>query len=457
MSVNDIYLFLHVKSYWEYNIKSRNFMFLLEVLHISKKEYIMYRKSLLSNGIRVVSENIPYLKSVTIGMWIGTGARSEQDYNHGISHFIEHLMFKGTEKRSAKDIAENVDAVGGQLNAFTAKEHTCYYMKVLDSHLDLAIDILSDMLLFSKFTKEDIDCERRVVLEEFYMYEDTPDELVHDIHLGKIWNNHSLGRSILGSIESINSFDQSLVREYYQQFYTPDNLVIAAAGNVDHDRLLYLVENFFANMAGNRKAFQVTKPLFNPAYTVKNKDTEQVHLCLSAPGVAQNSSDVYKLHVLNNILGGGVSSRLFQAVREEKGLAYSIYSYQTNYSDVGLFTVYAGTRPGNTAQVIEIIYKILKSIKNEGITKKELLRAKEQLKGGLFLGLESSSSRMSRLGKMELTLGRYVSLEEVVEKIDKVSLDDIKLAAEQMFIPRAFGVTALGPITEQDIPSFLDI
>lgn len=417
----------------------------------------MYRKSVLLNGIRVISESIPYVKSVTIGLWVGTGARSEQDYNHGISHFIEHLMFKGTHKRSAKCIAETVDAVGGQLNAFTAKEHTCYYMKVLDSKLELAVDVLSDMLLSSKFAKEDIERERQVVLEEFHMYEDTPDELVHDIHLSKIWSRHPLGRSILGSTKSIGLFNEMLVKEYYQQFYTPDNLVIAAAGNVDHDKLVQLSERFFASMTGTKKAIESAKPSFIPTQTVRTKDTEQVHLCLSTQGVSQKSPDSYKLHALNNILGGGISSRLFQAIREEKGLAYSIYSYQTNYSDVGLFTVYAGTRPANTVQVIEIISETLQSIRKEGITESELLRAKEQLKGGLFLGLESSSSRMSRLGKMETTLERYVTLEEVVEKIEKVTLKDVKLAAEQLFIPEGFGLTALGPINESDIPKISNI
>ncbi|MDD4600947.1 putative zinc protease [bioreactor metagenome] len=411
----------------------------------------MYCKSLLSNGIRVVSEAIPYVKSVTIGIWIGTGARSEQDYNHGISHFIEHLMFKGTQKRSAKCIAETVDAVGGQLNAFTAKEHTCYYMKVLDTQLELAVDILSDMLLSSNFAEEDIGREREVVLEEVHMYEDTPDELVHDIHLSKIWSGNPLGRNILGSIKSIGQLDENLVREYYQQFYTPDNMVIAAAGNLSHDELVQISERFFSGMTGAKPKIQVAQPSFVPVKTVRTKEIEQVHFCLSTQGVPQHSADTYKLHVLNNVLGGGISSRLFQAIREEKGLAYSIYSYQTNYSDAGLFTIYAGTRPANTSQVVEIILQTLQSIRSDGITQNELQRAKEQLKGGLFLGLESSSSRMSRLGKMETTLGRYVTLEEVVDKIEQVSLEDVRLVAQRLFDPATLGLTALGPISEKDI------
>lgn len=412
----------------------------------------MYRKSLLPNGIRVVSETIPYVKSVSLGIWIGSGSRSEQDENHGISHFIEHLMFKGTVKRSARDIAETVDAIGGQLNAFTAKEHTCYYMKVLDTHLDLALDILSDMLLASKFATEDIGREREVVLEEVHMYEDTPDELVHDIHLSRIWKGHPLGRNILGSKESIASFNRDMVSQYYRNFYTPDNIVIAAAGNLDHDKLVDMATRYFSGMAGMKSITSSKKaPVLSLSRTVQTKDTEQVHLCLGTLGVPQNSPEMYKIHILNNILGGGISSRLFQSVREDRGLAYSIYSYQTNYSDAGLFTIYAGTRPANAEEVIQLILKNLSEIKYAGITAEELKKSKEQLKGSLLLGLESSSSRMSRIGKMEITLGKFIPLDEVVEKIDKVTLSDVKEAAERLFRDDLLCFTAVGPIDSEEI------
>lgn len=412
----------------------------------------MYRKSLLPNGIRVVSETIPYVKSVSLGIWIGSGSRSEQDDNHGISHFIEHLMFKGTVKRSARDIAETVDAIGGQLNAFTAKEHTCYYMKVLDTHLDLALDILSDMLLASKFATEDIGREREVVLEEVHMYEDTPDELVHDIHLSRIWKDHPLGRNILGSKESIASFNRDMVSQYYRNFYTPDNIVIAAAGNLDHDKLADMATRYFSGMAGMKSITPPKKaPVLSLSRTVQTKDTEQVHLCLGTLGVPQNSPEMYKIHILNNILGGGISSRLFQSVREDRGLAYSIYSYQTNYSDAGLFTIYAGTRPANAEEVIQLILKNLSEIKYAGITAEELRKSKEQLKGSLLLGLESSSSRMSRIGKMEITLGKFIPLDEVVEKIDKVTLSDVKEAAERLFRDDLLCFTAVGPIDSEEI------
>jgi len=411
----------------------------------------MYQKSVLPNGIRIVSEAIPYVKSITLGIWLGTGSRSEGPHNHGISHFIEHMVFKGTHKRSAKDIAETVDEVGGQINAFTGKEHTCYYIKVLDTHLELALDVLSDMLLSSKFDEDDINREREVVLEEVHMYEDTPDELVHDLHLNHVWSGHALGRNILGTIPAIEKFNSKLIREYYGQFYTPDNIVIAAAGNLTHERLEELSERYFGKMQGRKEQGKPVGPTLLPVHTIQQKPIEQVHLCLGTSSVPQSSPDIYTLHILNNILGGGISSRLFQSIREEKGLAYSIYSYQTNYSDGGLFTVYAGTRPTNTAQVLELIWKNITELKTNGITAQELRKTKEQLKGGLLLGLESSSSRMSRVGKMEITLGKYITLDEVVAKIDKVSLEDLEHIGKPLFAENNVSFTALGPVTEEVI------
>jgi len=409
----------------------------------------MYCKSILPNGLRIVSEAIPYVKSVTLGIWVGTGSRSEQEYNHGISHFIEHMVFKGTDNRSAKDIAEAVDSVGGQLNAFTGKEYTCYYIKVLDTHLELAIDILSDMLLSSKFDGEDIKREREVVLEEIHMYEDTPDELVHDIHLNNIWAGHPLGRNILGTTSSVEKFNPSLIDQYYQQFYTPDNIVLAAAGNLTHERLEELTERYFGKLTGTKQKVAPNIPTLIPARTIRTKTMEQVHLCLGTKSVPQSSPDIYTLHILNNILGGGISSRLFQSIREEKGLAYAIYSYQSNYSDAGLFTIYAGTRPNNAGQVMELIWKNITELKANGITQSELTKTKEQLKGGLLLGLESSSSRMSRIGKMELMLGKYVTLDEVVTKIDNVSLEALQQMIQSLFNSETLCFTALGPITEE--------
>ncbi len=411
----------------------------------------MYKKSVLPNGIRVVSETIPYVKSVTMGVWIGTGSRFENEDNHGVSHFIEHLMFKGTARRSAKDIAEIVDAVGGQLNAFTAKECTCYYLKVLDSHAELAMDILSDMLLRSKFTEEDIERERQVVLEEVHMYEDSPEELIHDIHLDAVWPAHPLGRNILGTTDSIERFNRKSVIKYYQDFYTPDNVVIAAAGNIAHDELVKLVARYFSELEGQKRRFDITTPTFVPARTIINKDSEQVHLCLGTRSVPQEHPLTYPTYIFSNILGGGISSRLFQAIREERGLAYSIYSYQNNYKDAGLLTIYAGTRPANVNQVLELIIENLRHFKTQGINEHELIKAKEQIKGSLLLGLESSSSRMSRIGKMEVTLKKFVTLDEVVTKIDRVTLAELNQLMDQMLVTEKLCFTALGPVDSSEI------
>ncbi|MDT8901349.1 M16 family metallopeptidase [Anaeroselena agilis] len=415
----------------------------------------MYQKSTLPNGIRVVTEAIPYVKSVTVGVWVGTGARNEEDHNHGISHFIEHLMFKGTANRSAKDIAESVDAVGGQLNAFTAKEYTCYYIKVLDNHLELALDILSDMILSSRYAQEDIAREREVVLEEVHMYEDSPDELVHDFYLDNVWPHHPLGRNILGSTEAIGRFDRNLVCEYYDNFYRPDNIVIAAAGNLTHAGVEELVGRFFGGFAGRKKTQAARPPLYKPTRRLHARDSEQVHFCLGTASVPQDSPDIYVAHVLNNILGGGISSRLFQAIREERGLAYSIYSYLSNYSDCGLFTIYAGTRPANLDQVIELVLENVEQLKNGDIGATELTKTKEQLKGNLLLGLESSSSRMSRLGKMEITMGKYTTLDEVVAKIEKVSIGDLRKMMDDIFVADKLSFTALGPVKNNALPKGL--
>jgi predicted Zn-dependent peptidase len=412
----------------------------------------MFQKTVLPNGVRVLSESIPYVKSIALGIWIGTGSRYETDYNHGISHFIEHLIFKGTKTRSAKDIAETVDAVGGQLNAFTAKEHTCYYIKVLDTHLDLGMDILSDMLLASKFDPEDINREREVVIEEIHMYEDSPDELVHDIHLDKVWSGHPLGRNILGTTDSVSGLDRDKIKEYYHSHYTADNLVIACAGNLRHETLVELATKYFGHLSGIKNFPPETPPVITPTRSIYTKETEQVHLCLGTVSVPQNSPDLYTAHILNNILGGGISSRLFQSIREDRGLAYSVYSYQTNYSNAGLFTVYAGTRPSNTSKVIDLVIENIADVKNNGITAQELSRAKEQLKGALLLGLESSSSRMSRIGKLEISLGKYITMEEVVAKIEQVTLQDLNRMANELFTAENLCLTVLGPVKETVIP-----
>lgn len=406
----------------------------------------MYQKTILPNGITVVTESIPYVKSVSLGAWIKAGSRFETSVNQGISHFMEHMMFKGTKRRTAKELAETIDAVGGQINAFTAKEHTCYYLKMLDSHRELAVDVLSDMLLSSKLAASDVEREREVVKEEIHMYEDTPDDLVHDLHMEQVWPEHALGRKILGTLQTVGEFDCEKLRLYYQSYYRPENIVVAAAGNLEHQSFAAEIEAAF--VFGDLSASSLRNdepPKFKNGSCIHEKAIEQTHICLSTPGVPQASPDIYTLHILNNILGGGISSRLFQAIREEKGLAYSVYSYQTNYSDAGLFGIYAGTRPENAPEVLRLIRMIVADLRGNGISAAELVKAKEQLKGNLLLGLENSSSRMSRLGKLEMILGKYVTLEEVINKIDAVSIEGIKEMSEKLFRTGEVCLTVLGP------------
>lgn len=405
----------------------------------------MYEKSVLANGVRVVTETMPHLRSITLGAWVATGSRNERQDNHGISHFIEHLLFKGTATRTAKDIAEEVDSVGGQLNAFTGKEYTCYYMKTLDTHLDLAVDMISDMLLNARFDTEDIEKEKGVVLEEYNMYEDSPDELVHDLYVQQVWQSHPLGQSILGTRESIARFDRDMIFEYRRNHYTPDNLVIAAAGNLTHSQVVDLVERYFGKMAGVGKAPMPSTPHYLPIQSSRLKETEQAHICLGTQGVKHDAADLFSVHILNNLLGGSMSSRLFQSIREDRGLAYSVYSYQSSYQDTGLLTVYAGTRPDNVDEVLNLIWRNMVDLRDIGVSESELHKAQEQLKGNLLLGLESSSSRMSRLGTLEMAVGKYVTLDEVVEKIDRVSVDDLRQIATRLFQPEMISCYILGP------------
>lgn len=409
----------------------------------------MYKKSILPNGIRVVTETMPYLRSVTLGAWVATGSRYERQDNHGISHFIEHLLFKGTTTRSAKELAEEVDSVGGQLNAFTGKEYTCYYMKSLDTHLDLAVDLLSDMLLNARFDSDDIAKEKGVVLEEYNMYEDSPDELVHDLYVQQVWRNHPLGQSILGSRESIEQFNRQMILDYRQNYYTPDKLVIAAAGNLTHEQVVDLTECYFGHMTGTASENKPLAPSYLPIQSSRIKDTEQSHICLGAPGFRYEADELYSLHILNNLLGGSMSSRLFQTIREDRGLAYSVYSYQSSYKDTGLLTIYAGTRPNNVKEILDLIRYIMNDLCNTTVSEAELRKAKEQLKGNLLLGLESSSSRMSRIGTLEMTVGKYITLDDVIAKIDRVSPKDITAVANTLFQPDKLSCFILGP--DQDI------
>ncbi len=405
----------------------------------------MYIQTKLGNGVRVVCEKIPYVRSVSIGIWVGTGSRDEIRSNSGVSHFIEHMLFKGTGKRTAKEIAETIDSIGGQLNAFTGKECTCFYAKILDSHLVTAVDILSDMFFNSLFDEKDIEIEKKVVLEEIDMYEDSPEELVHDLLSETVWDDDSLGDSILGTEKTINNFNASLLKKHINNFYTTENTVIAVAGNFEYDSLMELINKYFGqwkkkNMENSNRQL----PQFACNKKIKEKDTEQIHICIGFEGINHSNENLYDLLAINNIVGGGMSSRLFQKIREEMGLVYSIYSYPSSYKDVGLFTIYAGMNPKHLDTVIELIKDEIASIVKTGITKEETNRSKEQLKGNYTLGLESTSNRMNSMGKSELLLGKIHTPEEILEKIDNITLDSATLVINKIFSLNRFGFAAVG-------------
>jgi len=404
----------------------------------------------LANGVTVLTEKIPHVHSASIGVWVDVGSRDENDNQAGVTHFIEHLMFKGTQRRSAKDIAEELDAVGGQLNAFTTKEYTCYYARVLDEHLPLAVDLLGDMLFHSRFDEVDIDRERNVILEEIKMYEDAPDELVHDIFAGTIWRSHPLGRPVIGGEQSVRNLSRADLRSFYKQFYIPGNIVVAAAGNFDHERLLDMLNEHFGQLTGGKKERHFVVPQPNKQVFCRTKETEQVHLCLGTPGLPIDHEKIYVFQLINTILGGGLSSRLFQEIREQRGLVYSVFSYHSSYHDSGLFCVYAGLSKENVREALELIVKEIKDLQKQGVGPAELQRVKDQLKGNLLLSLESVSTRMSRLGKSQLYLGKITPPEEIVRRIMAVTNDDIMELTRNLLKPEDFSLASVGPWDDED-------
>lgn len=410
----------------------------------------MFKKTVLSNGLRVLTKEIPYVKSVTIGFWIGLGSRNENKDNQGIAHFIEHLNFKGTEVYSAKDIAEIVDDFGGQMNAFTGKEYTCYYVKVLEEHAKVVFSLLRDMIISSKYAMEDILKERQVVLEEIAMSEDAPDELAYDVHFADVWGDNPLGFNILGTKETVVSFDSSAIKKYHANAYNADNIIVAVAGSLEHENIVAMSAEFFGGLETGKSALMVEKAHFVSGGRVINKDIEQTHICLSTVGKPYGAPDSYTFHIFNNIFGGSVSSRLFQEIREEKGLAYSVCSSQSSYKDCGLFSVYAATRPENVVEVISLIRKSIDNIKENGITDKEFMRAKEHIKSSFILGLENSSSYMSRIGKLEIMLGKYVPTEQVVQRISQVAKEDVVRLSQALFSKHEIHYTILGNVPEID-------
>ncbi|WP_430785847.1 M16 family metallopeptidase [Virgibacillus flavescens] len=392
----------------------------------------MIEQHICKNGLRIVQEKVPAVRSVTIGVWVLTGSRNETDKNNGISHFLEHMFFKGTTNRSAKDIAEAFDAIGGQVNAFTSKEYTCFYAKVLDNHKEYALEILSDMFFNSSFDEEEMEREKKVVLEEIKMYEDTPDDIVHDLLSHATYGNHPLGYPILGTESQLKSFKPETLRGYISEQYTPDNVVVSVAGNVD-ESFINKVESHFGDYESNVEHQPLIKPAFHANHLARNKETEQAHLCLGYDGLAIGDDLTYSLIIMNNVLGGSMSSRLFQDVREQKGLAYAVFSYHSSFLDNGLLTIYAGTGKEQLPLLQDTIASSVNELILNGLTDKELKNSKEQLKGNLMLSLESTNSRMSRNGRNELLLKRHRTMDDMIKEIDAVDHSTVQKVIETIF------------------------
>jgi predicted Zn-dependent peptidase len=403
----------------------------------------------LDNGVRVITEAMPHVRSVSVGIWIGTGSRRETSEQNGISHFIEHMLFKGTTNRSAEDIARSVDSIGGNLDAFTAKELVCFNTKVLDEHLALAFEVLADLVLNPVFREEDIEKEKGVILEEIKMEADSPDYLVHEIFSSNFWKDHPLGKPILGTPQTVKRFDQAMIRQYYASVYTPANLLVTAAGNITHERVVELVLQYFESLPPSPPQPGEQTPATHARIALRNKKAlEQVHLCLGVPSYPLPHQERFACYVLNTLLGGGMSSRLFQNIRERQGLAYAVFSELNPYRDTGCLSIYAGTSVESARQVVESITKEFRELKQQPVPQEELRRAKDHLKGSLMLSLESTASRMSNLARQEMYFGRFFTLDELVESIESVSAGDVQRIAQTFFDSRQIALTILGNLED---------
>jgi predicted Zn-dependent peptidase len=410
----------------------------------------IYRKTVLENGVKIITEKIPYFQSITIGIWIMTGSRNENKEENGISHFIEHMLFKGTEKRGTSDIAKEIDSVGGILNAFTSKEYTCLYAKVLDSHLDLAIDLLLDIYLNSIFKPEEVERERGVILQEIRMVEDTPDESIQDLFTQSFFKEHPLSYPILGSLHSVRRISRKkLLSCFNSDYHQPSRIIVSAAGNVEHEKLVGKVESVLKSFP--REDLKPSENSFHPnaVFFVRPKKLEQVHICLGTKGLSQVHPFRHTIYVLNTILGGGMSSRLFQEIREKRGLAYTVYSYQSSYRDAGLFTIYMGVGEDSAEQAIGLVIQELKRLRDEPIEDAELQAAKEQLKGNLLLASENTDNRMTRLAKSEIYFNKFITIEEVLKNIDKTTSEEVGKLAREIFQPEYLSLAVLGPVNKK--------
>lgn len=403
------------------------------------------KKSVLPTGLRIVTERMPHVRTAAMGIWVNAGSRYEPPALHGISHFLEHIFFKGTAKRSALEIAQAADEIGGQMNAFTDREQTVFYVKVLSAHFERAVEIVSDMLLNSMFAAEAIERERQVVTEEIKSYEDSPDELVQDLFAQTVWNGHPLGRPVIGTLSTVNRLTRDDLTRYVNQFYRPGNVVISVAGDVDHDQVVDVLGRYLGQWQGAVTPVAPDPPRPQSDVATRMKETEQVHICLGTQGLAQGDEARYTLSVLDHLLGGGMSSRLFQEIREKRGLVYTIASYSSSYRDGGLFVIYAGMSPDAGPEVIRLTLDEVEKMKLALVDPTELSRAKESLKGSLMLSLESTGSRMSILARSEIYHGRQITLDELISKVDAVKAEDLRAMANSLFRPRLLSMAAIGP------------
>jgi predicted Zn-dependent peptidase len=405
------------------------------------------RKEVLSNGLTILTESMPYVRSVSVGIWLRTGARQESVEENGISHFIEHMLFKGTKNRSAEDIARAADSIGGHLDAFTAKETTNFSIKVLDEHLPRAFGILSDLVKNPLFEPEHITNESRVIQEEIKMVEDTPDDLVHEIFTQTYWRGHALGRPILGTRRTVRGFDRKGLVRYFRRHYAPNNLLIAAAGHLRHSQIVDLIQKEFGDASAGPKLRSGPIPIAHPHLQVRHKkDLEQVHLCVGAPSYPQPHKNRFPSYILNSVLGGGMSSRLFQNIREKRGLAYAVFSSLSSFHDAGCLSVYAGTAADKARQVIDLVLQEFCELKSNPISQEELQRAKDYLKGSLLLSLESSTSRMGNAARQEMYFGRHFSQDEIAQSVDAVTAEQVLTVAQEFFCPERLAITVLGPV-----------
>lgn len=411
----------------------------------------MYFEDRLDNGIKVVMEKIPIAKSVSIGVFVNAGIIKEDKQINGISHFIEHMLFKGTKNRSAIEIAQAIDSIGGQINAYTSTEYTCYYIKVLDKHLPLAIELLSDMITNSLFDEEEINKEKGVVKEEIKMYLDSPEDVTYDLLSEMMFEGTPLSLPILGSYDTVDNLNRETILEFYNKNYLANDMVISIAGNFDYNGTFKLLNDSFRSVPAKNKVEDLSiNPNFKQKVDGCYKDIEQLNFCIGMKGIKRDSDDIYPLLIMNNIFGGSMSSRLFQRIREERGLVYSIYSHIASFKDTGIFTIYAGLGREQLIEVVKLIRKNIEDMKKNLITKDELERSKEQLKGNYILGLEGTFSRMLDLGKSKLLLNRIVTLDEVLEKIDRVEMDDIERVVHKVFNKDKYNIAYVGNVNNKE-------